>query len=141
MVPIKPIDKIAMRFNLSTESAKYYLGRIQRAFKVEKPSHKVIMDFIEMLDIKRLPKAQSLAILLNESGSWPYELATKPVPDAEAGTDSFEQTGHEINRNIHTSRRKKSGNEKLNLCPHGIPRNKVCADCEFETFKKLIERE
>ena len=45
---IKPIEKIAEQFGLSKESAKYYLGNVQKAFKVEKPPYKTISDFIDL---------------------------------------------------------------------------------------------
>ena len=141
MEPIKPIDKIAVRFNLSRESAKYFVSRVQKAFKSEKPSHKVIVDFIDGQDIGSLPQAQKLALLMKEGGLLPYELTTEPPVDAIEGEDIPEKNGRGTNRKTRSSHDNNFVHEKLNLCPHGIPRNKICADCEFETFKKLTESE
>jgi hypothetical protein len=141
MESIKPIDKMAVRFNLSRESAKYYIGRVQKAFKTEKPSHKVIMDFIDGQDVESLPQAQKLAFLMKEVGLWPYELTTEPPLDSIEGGDYPGGKGRGINRKTRPARENNFGQEKHNLCPHGLPRNKICADCEFESFKKLTESE
>ena len=47
MDKIKPAEKISHRFQISLESAKYLLGRVQKSFKTEKPSHKLIAEFIK----------------------------------------------------------------------------------------------
>jgi hypothetical protein len=141
MEPIKPIDKIAVRFNLSRESAKYYVSRVQKAFKAEKPSYEVIMDYIDGQDIESLPQAQELALLMKEGGLWPYELSTEPPLEAIEGEDIPEKKDLGTNRKTRRSRVNNLMHEKPGLCPHGIPRNKICADCEFETFKKLTESE
>ncbi len=147
MDTIKPIEKIAERYHLSKESAKYYVGRIQKAFRVEKPPHKLIVDFIEAQEFKNLPLAEKVALMMRESNIWVHELTTEPVPDAVEGEEIPEKKGRGTNRKTRDPNREKSPNPKLshtahakpNVCPHGVPNNKICADCEFETFIKLTQ--
>ncbi len=75
---LKPFEKIASRFQISQESAKYFLGRVQKSFKTEKPSHKLIQEFIDTQDLEFLLTPYELAAMLNESGVWPYPLVTEP---------------------------------------------------------------
>jgi hypothetical protein len=78
MDKLKPFEKIASRFQISQESAKYFLGRVQKSFKTEKPSHKLILEFIETQDLEILLTPYELAALLYESGVWAYALVTEP---------------------------------------------------------------
>lgn len=78
MDKLKPFEKIASRFQISEESAKFLLGRVQKSFKTEKPSHKLILEFIEMQDLELLLTPYELAAMLNESGVWPHPLVTEP---------------------------------------------------------------
>jgi hypothetical protein len=78
MDKIKPIEKISMRFQISRESAKYFLGRVQKSFKTEKPSHKLISEFIDAQDFESLPTPYQLATMLNKSGVWAFPLDAKP---------------------------------------------------------------
>ena len=64
MDKIKPFEKIALRLQISLESAKYFLGRVQKSFKTEKPSHKLIMDFIETQDFEFLLTPYELAAVM-----------------------------------------------------------------------------
>jgi hypothetical protein len=59
MNKIKPYEKIASQFQMSKESAKYFLGSVQKSFKTEKPPHQ-------------------FAARMNESGAWTHELITAP---------------------------------------------------------------
>ena len=74
----KPFEKIASRFQISQESAKYFLGRVQKSFKTEKPSHKLIVEFMETQDFEYLLTPYELAAMMKESGAWPHALATEP---------------------------------------------------------------
>jgi hypothetical protein len=78
MDKLKPFEKIALRFQISQESAKFFLGRVQKSFKTEKPSHKLILEFIETQDLELLLTPYELAAMLYESGTWPYTLVTEP---------------------------------------------------------------
>ena len=78
MDKIKPAEKISHRFQISLESAKYLLGRVQKSFKTEKPSHKLIAEFIDMQDFESLPTPHQLATMMNESGVWVFPLNAKP---------------------------------------------------------------
>jgi hypothetical protein len=78
MDKIKPFERIASRFQISRESAKYFLGRVQKSFKTERPSHKLILEFMEKQDFEFLLTPYELAALMKESGDWPYALGTEP---------------------------------------------------------------
>ena len=79
MDKIKPTEKISLRFQISHESAKYFLGRVQKSFKTKKPSHKLIAEFIDTQDFESLPAPHQLATMMNESGVWVFPLSAKPT--------------------------------------------------------------
>lgn len=80
----KPFEETARRFGISNESAKYYLNRIQKSFKTEKPPHKLIVEFFEAQAIEALPAAPyTIAALMREKGVWVYELNAPPPPVAD----------------------------------------------------------
>ena len=69
-----------MRLNISHESAKYFLGRVQKSFKTKKPPHKLIAEFIDTQDFESLPAPHQLATMMNESGAWVFPLnAETPI--------------------------------------------------------------
>ena len=76
----KPFEKIATQFQISQESAKYFLGRVQKSFKTEKPPHALILEFIEAQEFESLLPPYEIAAMMNESGVWDYTL--KNVPSA-----------------------------------------------------------
>lgn len=78
MDKLKPFEIVASRFQISHESAKYFLGRVQKSFKTEKPSHKLIVDFIEAQELDYLLTAYELAAMLYESGTWKFALISEP---------------------------------------------------------------
>ncbi len=78
MDKIKPFETISSRFQISQESAKYFLGRVQKSFKKERPTHKLILDFIEAQDFEFLLTPYEIAALMNESGVWAFALGTEP---------------------------------------------------------------
>jgi hypothetical protein len=78
MNKIKPYEKIASQFQMSKESAKYFLGSVQKSFKTEKPPHQLILEFIETQKIEFLPTPYEIAAMMNESGAWTHELITAP---------------------------------------------------------------
>jgi hypothetical protein len=75
---LKPFEKIASRFQISQESAKYFLGRVQKSFKTEKPPHKLIVEFMETQEFEFLLTPYELAAMLKESGAWSHSLITEP---------------------------------------------------------------
>jgi hypothetical protein len=82
----KPFEKIALQFGVSNESAKYFLNRVQKSFKTEKPSHKSILEFIEAQGLEFLLTPYEVAALMNEKGAWAYALNAAPpilVDDAD----------------------------------------------------------
>jgi hypothetical protein len=78
MDKIKPYEKIAERFQISNESAKYFLNHVQKSFKTERPSHKLILEFIESQNLEILLTPYEVATMLQESGAWAYALGTAP---------------------------------------------------------------
>jgi hypothetical protein len=78
MNKIKPFEKIASQFQISQESAKYFLGRVQKSFKTERPPHKLILEFIESQNLEFLLTPYEIAVMMNETGIWAYALDTAP---------------------------------------------------------------
>lgn len=78
MDKIKPYEKIAERFQISNESAKYFLNHVQKSFKTERPSHKLILEFVEAQQLEILPTPYEVAAMMQESGAWAYALGTAP---------------------------------------------------------------
>jgi len=78
MDKLKPFEKIASQFQISQESAKYFLGRVQKSFKTERPPHKLILEFIEAQNFEFLLTPYEIAVLMNENGIWTYPLDTAP---------------------------------------------------------------
>jgi hypothetical protein len=74
----KPFEVISLRFQVSKESAKYFLGRVQKSFKTEKPPHQLILDFMGGQTFESLPKPYEVAKKMNEGGVWTYPLNTEP---------------------------------------------------------------
>lgn len=78
MDKLKPYQKIASQFQISEESAKYFLNHVQKSFKKERPSHKLILEFIEAQQFEFLLTPYEVAALMNETGAWAYDLGTAP---------------------------------------------------------------
>jgi hypothetical protein len=78
MDTLKPYQRIASRFQISQESAKYFLGRVQKSFKKDKPPHGLILEFIEAQGIEHQPEPYDIAALMNESGIWDRALNSPP---------------------------------------------------------------
>lgn len=78
MDKVKPFEKIASQFQISQESANFFLGRVQKSFKTERPPHKLILEFIEAQKLEILLTPYEVAAMMNESGVWARELDTAP---------------------------------------------------------------
>ena len=78
MDKIKPYEKIASQFQVSNESAKYFLNHVQKSFKTERPPHKLIVEFIESQQLEILLTPYEVARMMNESGVWAFALGTAP---------------------------------------------------------------
>jgi hypothetical protein len=74
----KPFEIISARFQISRESAKYFLIRVQKSFKTEKPPHRLILEFLDGHNFESLPKPHQVATLMNESGVWVHPLNPEP---------------------------------------------------------------
>lgn len=85
MEKTKPFEKIATKFQISNESAKYFLNHVQKSFKVERPPHKLIVEFVEKQNYEFVPTPYDVASAMKESGVWNYDLGSPPpaVEDEE----------------------------------------------------------
>jgi len=79
----KPFEILAVRFQISRESAKYFLTRVQKSFKTEKPPHQLILNFMEEKAFASLPKPHRVASLMNEEGLWSHPLNAEPPGPAD----------------------------------------------------------
>jgi hypothetical protein len=78
MEKIKPYEQIATRFAISNESARYFLNHVQKSFKLERPPHKLILEFVESQKLEYLPTPYEVAAMMNESGIWVHALGSAP---------------------------------------------------------------
>lgn len=74
----KPFEVIAAQFKISKESAKYFLGNVQKSFKTQKPPQQLIIDFMAVRKFKSLPEPHQVATMMNESGIWVHALNAEP---------------------------------------------------------------
>ena len=74
----KPFEIIAARFQISNESAKYFLGRVQKSFKTEKPPHQLIVEFMSGETFESLPKPHQVARMMNGNGVWAHPMNPEP---------------------------------------------------------------
>ena len=88
MSPLKPYQRIASRFQVSQESGKYFLNHIQKSFKVERPSHALILEFIEKQNLEIMLTPYEVAALMHEKGAWAYALGSPP-PILESNEDDL----------------------------------------------------
>ena len=78
MDKIKPFEIIAEQFQISKECAKYFLNRVQKSFKLERPPHKLIVEFVQTQEFEFVPTPYDVASALQERGVWAYELDSPP---------------------------------------------------------------
>jgi hypothetical protein len=74
----KPSEIIAARFQISKESARYFLDRVQKSFREEKPPHQLIVEFMSAETFELLPKPHQVARMMNETGIWSRPLNPEP---------------------------------------------------------------
>jgi hypothetical protein len=87
MDKIKPFELISTRFQISRESAKYFLVRVQRSFKTEKPPHQLIIDFMDQHSFETLPRPHQVATMMHDSGVWTQPL--NPAPPIPMDEEDF----------------------------------------------------
>ena len=85
----KPSDQIVARFQISRESAKFFLGRVQKSFKTEKPPHQLIVEFMDGFEFDSLPKPWTVAKGMFDEGIWAHPLHAEPVEPGEEGDAYF----------------------------------------------------
>ena len=78
MNTLKPYQRIASRFRVSQESAKYFLNHVQKSFKTERPNHQLILEFMESQQLAELPTPYDAAAMMHEAGVWAFELGSPP---------------------------------------------------------------
>lgn len=78
METTKPFEIIAARFQISKESAKYFLIRVQKSFKTEKPPHQLIVEFMAAKSFASLPRPHEVATMMQAEGSWVHALNPEP---------------------------------------------------------------
>ncbi|MBL8099084.1 MAG: hypothetical protein JNK81_07865 [Anaerolineales bacterium] len=79
MQKIKPFERTAKIFQISNESAKYLLNHVQKSFKVEKPNHALILEFIESQSYEFVPTPYDIASAMKENKVWDYEIKSPPA--------------------------------------------------------------
>jgi hypothetical protein len=79
MNTLKPYQVIASKYQISEESAKYFLGRVQKSFKKKKPPHALILDFIEANQMDTKPEPYDVALLMHTNGVWEDKLNSPPA--------------------------------------------------------------
>lgn len=82
---IKAYEEIARMFAISNESAKYFLNHVQKSFKLERPPHKLILEFVEKQNYEFQPTPYDVASAMKEGGVWDFALGSPPpaVEDEE----------------------------------------------------------
>ena len=85
----KPFEMISARFQVSSESAKYFLIRVQKSFKAEKPPHLLIVEFMDGHPFESLPKPHQVATMMRESGVWVHALNPPPPSRAPMNEEEF----------------------------------------------------
>jgi hypothetical protein len=79
----KPSEIIAVQFGISRESARYFLIRVQKSFKTEKPPHPLILEFMNGQKFESLPRPYRVAAMMQESGVWVQPLNPEPPGPAD----------------------------------------------------------
>lgn len=92
MDKIKPYEVIATKFQVSKETAKYFLNHVQKSFKVERPNHALILQFIESQRLEFLLTPYETAALMYEKGVWVHRLDTAPpvIEDEEEDLSAWD---------------------------------------------------
>jgi hypothetical protein len=85
---VKPFEEVARIFQISNESAKFFLNRVQKSFKVEKPPHKLILEFVEAQNYEFQPTPYDVASAMMEGGVWNYDM-TSPPPELVDDEDLY----------------------------------------------------
>jgi hypothetical protein len=88
MQKIKAFERVASIFQISNESAKYLLNHVQKSFKVERPNHALIVEFIESQNYEFVPTPYDIASAMKENKVWDYELSSPP-PKVEDDEDVY----------------------------------------------------
>ncbi len=74
----KSYEIIASQFGISNESAKYFLGQVQKSFKKVKPPQALILECMAGEPFEALPKPYHIAERMYEAGLWVYPMNPEP---------------------------------------------------------------
>ncbi len=85
----KAYEEIARIFEISNESAKYFLNHVQKSFKVERPPHKLILEFVAKQKYEYQPTPYDVASAMKEGGIWDFALGSPP-PTLEDEEDIYQ---------------------------------------------------
>lgn len=136
------IEAISIQFNLDKWKVEDYFRRVQRCFKSEKPTYKLIANFVVEQKLTDLPSPRNLATQMIETRVWDYMLsAESPVPIGNYIPSKKSRGSNRPMRNLdHTTSldHERVAREKLDHCPHGVPKYQVCAICDPEKFKEIM---
>ena len=84
MSETRPFETIATRYGISAESAKYFLGQVQKSFKKVKPPQGLILEFMDGEGFRSLPEPYAVARSMHSSGLWLHPLNAEPsAPEDE----------------------------------------------------------
>ncbi len=137
---MKAIESVSVQFKLDEWRVEDYFRRVQRCFKSQKPTYKLIAHFVVEQQITNLPSPRSLAIQMTETGVWDFTLsAESPVPIGNYAPSKKSRKSNRSKRNlIYTTQldHERVARDKLNHCPHGVPKHQVCAICDPEKFRE-----
>lgn len=75
---IKAFEQVARMFNISNESAKYFLNQIQKSFKTERPPHRLILEFLLKENYPFKPVPYDVASGMKDRRVWEYDLNPPP---------------------------------------------------------------
>jgi hypothetical protein len=84
----KPSEILAVRFAVSRETAKYFLLQVQKSFKLERPPHALILEFMNGQHYEGLPKPWHVAKAMNDAGLWAHAMNAEPR-DPEDDADIY----------------------------------------------------
>jgi hypothetical protein len=79
----KPAYVLAARFSISRESARYFLGRVQKRFIGRQPPHGLILECVQGEGYESLPEPHVVAAMLYDRGMWDQPLRPPPPPPQE----------------------------------------------------------
>lgn len=91
----KAYEIIALQYGVSKESARYFLGQVQKSFKKVKPPQALILECMAGQAYESLPKPYRVAELMFESGRWTVPMYPEPRDPLDEPELDFDALGFE----------------------------------------------